>query len=303
MRNNQRRDTGTFSIPNKLTRPQTLTALTTIATTANKELINEAIYKGTVQRNGVKSHTVRAILRSIFHNKCAYCEDTTYKPEVEHYRPKGSVKEDSTHPGYYWLCYEWTNLLPACHSCNTDGGKGTKFPIAGTRVTSPTINIGVLNTADNKANAPTLIAEKPYLLHPEIDTPDDGSYFVFDYTGKITGIDTGNRGSSTIEICNLNRDDLLERRRERVIMPLVKQLRILLKLNYHNYFVSSNAFLKALDLVFEEFLEESQPTKAFSLLALYIQSDFSKMIAEPAGETPEQELFLKKAFEEFMKRK
>ena len=44
MRNNQRRDTGTFSIPNKLTRPQTLTALTTIATTANKELINEAIY-------------------------------------------------------------------------------------------------------------------------------------------------------------------------------------------------------------------------------------------------------------------
>ena len=47
------------------------------------------------------------------------------------------------HPGYYWLVYNWKNLLPACTHCNqyriarprwresinTRGGKSTHFPV------------------------------------------------------------------------------------------------------------------------------------------------------------------------------
>ena len=40
----------------------------------------------------------------LFHGKCAYCE-TFYSAsapvDVEHYRPKGAVSEDPSHPGYY----------------------------------------------------------------------------------------------------------------------------------------------------------------------------------------------------------
>ncbi|KAF7963934.1 hypothetical protein AWV80_04050 [Cupriavidus sp. UYMU48A] len=38
--------------------------------------------------------------------------------DVEHYRPKGGVADDSTHRGYWWLALEWSNLLPSCIDCN-----------------------------------------------------------------------------------------------------------------------------------------------------------------------------------------
>jgi hypothetical protein len=50
------------------------------------------------------------------------------------------------HPGYFWLAYEWCNLLPACEDCNrcsrrkTGGeliGKGTRFPVRGQHVAAP----------------------------------------------------------------------------------------------------------------------------------------------------------------------
>ena len=86
-----------------------------------------------------------------FHGKCAYCEQVVtgdQHGDVEHYRPKGAVTdaENQTvyvvvdgqhraHPGYYWLAYDWKNLLPACIRCNqlskSSGGeligKGNRF--------------------------------------------------------------------------------------------------------------------------------------------------------------------------------
>ncbi|MGO9960370.1 MAG: HNH endonuclease, partial [Solirubrobacteraceae bacterium] len=80
-------------------------------------------------------------LFELFDGKCAYCEA---KPghvtvgHVEHYRPKGNVKDDENHGGYYWLAFEASNLLPACPACNSAHGKGDRFPVvAGTRATSP----------------------------------------------------------------------------------------------------------------------------------------------------------------------
>jgi hypothetical protein len=54
--------------------------------------------------------------------KCAYCESTygaVYDGDVEHFRPKGKVKEKNPQtPGYYWLANDWNNLFLACQHCN-----------------------------------------------------------------------------------------------------------------------------------------------------------------------------------------
>ena len=70
-----------------------------------------------------------------FHGKCVYCETNvaaSHPGDIEHWRPKNRVTHESgrtieietedgstvQHPGYYWLAYEWRNLLFACEDCN-----------------------------------------------------------------------------------------------------------------------------------------------------------------------------------------
>jgi uncharacterized protein (TIGR02646 family) len=79
-------------------------------------------------------------LREASHDKCWYCEskqDRSDKP-VDHFRPKNSVVEDKTHPGYTWLAFKWENFRLSCTFCNskrrdlkggTKGGKQDHFPI------------------------------------------------------------------------------------------------------------------------------------------------------------------------------
>lgn len=54
--------------------------------------------------------------------KCVYCESSygaVYDGDVEHFRPKGRIKEKNpSTPGYYWLANKWTNLYLACQHCN-----------------------------------------------------------------------------------------------------------------------------------------------------------------------------------------
>ncbi|HFK5505154.1 hypothetical protein [Elizabethkingia anophelis] len=65
---------------------------------------------------------VRKLLIQMFHGKCAYCESkitAIYNGDIEHFRPKGEIKEvNPTKPGYFWLASEWENLLFACPFCN-----------------------------------------------------------------------------------------------------------------------------------------------------------------------------------------
>jgi hypothetical protein len=85
---------------------------------------------------------MKAVFLAVFHGKCAYCEtDITagQRGDVEHYRPKQRVMgedgkplkvkgrrgKEIQHQGYYWLAYDWRNLLLACILCNqpSKGGK------------------------------------------------------------------------------------------------------------------------------------------------------------------------------------
>jgi uncharacterized protein (TIGR02646 family) len=213
-------------ITDRLKCQSTIDALTVIASTGNKDMISDSIYRESYQdqdeiRSKVEDHLARTYL-----NKCAYCERLE-KADIEHYRPKKSVK-DETHDGYYWLCYEWTNLLPSCVKCNRDGAKLTHFPILGKRVLAPKLLRGRrIDLNCNKAFNKPLIDEIPYLLNPEIDKPELFFEFELDKSGegiRLKGIDTNGRGVRTIEICKLNRQELRLHRQRDVIDPFVEAI-------------------------------------------------------------------------------
>ncbi|HEX7331392.1 MAG TPA: hypothetical protein VF290_07825 [Pyrinomonadaceae bacterium] len=79
-------------------------------------------------------------VKSIMHEKCWYCETKEVRSDmpVDHFRPKNSVAECPTHPGYWWLAFHWENYRYSCTFCNsrrvdvenqTAGGKQDHFPI------------------------------------------------------------------------------------------------------------------------------------------------------------------------------
>ena len=154
-----------------------------------------------------------------FKGKCAYCE--TYVAEnqsqpgdVEHFRPKGQVSDfdhkivkivgsEKDHPGYYWLTYEWTNLLPSCASCNRSTnsfngdykiGKGSRFPVKGVHAEVP---------GDETD-------EEHLLIHPVIDDPQ--RHLEPNNLGLI--FPKTDRGKLNIELFGLNERDLHYARRD-----------------------------------------------------------------------------------------
>lgn len=151
-----------------------------------------------------------------FFGKCVYCETPfldIFPGDVEHYRPKGKVtdekyneifkqKNDGTfvldddgnkvlHPGYYWLAYEWTNLMPSCTYCNRpkkDFGKRSSFPVKG---------FNVFKVGDEKL-------EEPLLINPIDEIEDIETHMSVDFdTGVL--IPKTAKGRMTIELLGLNR--------------------------------------------------------------------------------------------------
>jgi hypothetical protein len=120
------------------------------------------------------------------------------------------------HSGYFWLTYEWWNLLSACRDCNSwhtdpltgirNPGKLTAFPIQGTRVTTPSAN------PDRWQEE--LAGEDPLLLNPYVHDPVE--HIDFDAS---TGVPLAKSpyGTATIEICNLKRMSLCEMRMEQIL--------------------------------------------------------------------------------------
>lgn len=204
----------------RLASEETYQALLEIIKTQNKGLITDTIYRDGYNTPDGKRSRVEDKLAISYKYKCAYCERLC-KADIEHYRPKKGVEEEATHLGYYWLCYEWSNLIPSCITCNREGGKHNKFPVLGPRVFAPPLfadgNIDLLLC---KSTVAPLLNERPCLLHPEVDKPED--YFAFELDPKgegirILGVDVDGRGQSTIQICLLNRLEVKLDRVERVI--------------------------------------------------------------------------------------
>lgn len=159
---------------------------------------------------------VKAALEKLFNSKCAYCESQGFAGfpwDVEHFRPKGSVAEDKSHPGYYWLAYTWTNLYPSCVFCNQWRKDQPTFddPLLG----PATGKLDQFPIADehNRAHTPNdpLADEVPLLLDPCSDQPD--LHLTFDATGGVSPRGGSTKGETTIRVFGLKRKRLRDARR------------------------------------------------------------------------------------------
>jgi len=147
---------------------------------------------------------VRNALKAMQSGKCAFCEsrfDHVSYGDVEHFRPKGAVRQAADgaleRPGYYWLVYEWSNLFESCQLCN-QRFKENRFPLRdpASRARDHTQDVAL---------------EKPMLVKPDIEDPADFLAFEADI---MRGIDPVGRGETTIDVLQLNRPELVSRRRE-----------------------------------------------------------------------------------------
>jgi hypothetical protein len=148
----------------------------------------------------------RDVLGEVFHSKCGFCErraSDQFRLRVMHYRPckPFTVTEDGVtyeHPGYYWLAYEWYNLILGCEEC----AKGIlhEFPVNGVRLKGP--------PHSPKLWRRILKEEEALVLNPYEDDPTD--HIAFNSSGYMIGFTE--KGQETIRVCALNRDSLMKAR-------------------------------------------------------------------------------------------
>lgn len=220
------------------------------------------IYKS----NDYSPDSVDSALRFIYKNKCAYCEskiEHCASLQVEHYRPKAKVEEDKTHDGYYWLGCEWSNLLLACPACNGKGAKGNKFPLKpnGQRVYegNPLDNLGNWLRINCLTHDLVLLLECPLLLNPELDEPK--THFRFTALGELIG--KTDKGKATIEICDLNRDALVEQR-QGILNQILKIISIGI-IGFSSGVYNDEALLFTINRAFSDLAFAQKPENEYAL--------------------------------------
>jgi len=164
-----------------------------------------------------KEDAVRAALEKLFRNKCAYCEShgmAGFPWDVEHYRPKGRVAEDDTHPGYYWLAYTWANLYPSCVFCNQSRRDKPTFDDPITGEAAGKVDQFPIDPPGSRARQPVddLNAEGRLLLDPCNDQPED--HIGFKANGEVQERDGSAIGARSILVFNLQRKRLRDARRD-----------------------------------------------------------------------------------------
>lgn len=150
----------------------------------------------------------KPLLHSIFHGKCAYCESNVAVAghgDVEMYRPKNL---------YPHLAYDLNNLLYSCAICN-QRFKRDQFPLEGEPGRSPTDNRRARVERYRGAYRLDLSQERPLLLNPYFDQPQQHLAFTADARAgevRVTGL--SERGRVSIDVYGLNRPELLRQRYE-----------------------------------------------------------------------------------------
>lgn len=138
--------------------------------------------------------------------KCAYCESSvsaTGSIMVDHFRPKtkaeGLAKGEISPDHYWWLAYDWQNLVPSCVRCNRS--KRNRFPVRNRRA----------EPFESLAREGALLL-CPYGPHE----PDEHLWFEED--GRVRPL--SDEGEVTIQILDLNRDGLVAGRRRHAALFL-----------------------------------------------------------------------------------
>jgi uncharacterized protein (TIGR02646 family) len=158
--------------------------------------VSEAIYQDSeIKTRLIKNH----------HFKCCYCE-TKFKYsrdlDVEHFRPKKYSQQSPNSKKillvYFWLAYDWDNLLLSCAECNRVYKK----------------NLFPLENEHERASAKSRNIDKelPTFINPAAPTEDDPRKHIKFIDETPEGITA--RGQKIIDYLGLRRDMLLEDRRE-----------------------------------------------------------------------------------------
>jgi len=151
---------------------------------------------------GIYGHaSVKEALIKAQHGKCCFCEAKVGGDgDVEHFRPKAAScqgkRQKIVKPGYYWLTYEWSNLLLSCSTCN-QRYKKNYFPLA-----HPTTRA--------RSHRDNIAGEEPLLINPTEQDPEQ--YISFRQEIPYS-INDNPQGKLTIEILRLDREPLNEARR------------------------------------------------------------------------------------------
>ena len=164
----------------------------------------------TADRTIYGAKSIKNALKICQGNKCCYSEAKLVRDSVavEHFRPKGAIgirgSKNKDYPGYYWLAYEWTNLLLVKHGVNSD--KKDYFPLVG------------VNRANNHQGDISL--EQPVIIDPasEDEDPRDHIRFHNDAPEGIT-----DRGKYTVDLLLLHEDLVEDRRTHFKQLSLLKE--------------------------------------------------------------------------------
>ncbi|MDE6818964.1 MAG: TIGR02646 family protein [Muribaculaceae bacterium] len=166
---------------------------------ASAKDIDSKLYKG---------RDVKAQLCADHFSKCVYCECRLNGDfgHIEHFRPKAGYSippgKQLMTPGYFWLAYDWSNLLLSCSKCNTVY-KANHFALQDESARDiPNKNIS---------------NECPLLINPSTENPQ--AYITFHehiIVPKIVGGIESVKGRYTIDLLQLNsRRELVEYRRKK----------------------------------------------------------------------------------------
>ena len=166
-----------------------------------RELANSRKLKSDDFRNRRLWSEFKELLYELHHGKCCYCESKLSKgqAQVEHFRPKTKVDEDEHHPGYWWLAYNWRNLLLACGDCNRK--KGAKFPLEpGSKRLYP-------EDCD-------LEKEEPILINPLEEDPEEFiEYHLPTKSKMVKAVGKCERGKKTVnKLTGINNRHMMEER-------------------------------------------------------------------------------------------
>lgn len=139
--------------------------------------------------------------------KCCFCESKighiSYG-DVEHFRPKGGwiqADEQLNKPGYFWLAYNWENLLLSCQLCN-QRFKKNHFPL-------------INNDGRADPSIRDITNEHPVFIDIVNENPEQFIAFAEEIP---IAINQNARGKETIKKLGLNRELLNEQRRKTLNM-------------------------------------------------------------------------------------
>jgi uncharacterized protein (TIGR02646 family) len=242
--------------------------------------------------------TVREALGKLYHNKCAFCEsplEVSSAKQVDHYRPKAPVIGVENHDGYYWLAFEWSNLILTCGKCNRS--KHNHFPVAGQHLKDHPEE-----ASDYLASAVCLKDEQPLIIHPEL-VKNIREHFWFAQDGKC--VIYTKAGKATVDHCDLDRDELAIERQDRYkkhvryFLDQVKGLneaveeieKIITDPEIRNKIIAK-LMRQSFYAHFREMVRDTVSTQAYSAFASFMVEEFENVFVESLPKPELGELLL-----------